>query len=247
MKKIKLMLVFLAAGMFFVSVSRANIFDDFKNMLQEQYMKPFARDIGGLIGSADFHDGKTAGFPGFDISVYANVQTEPETDNEILKMADVDIFGVPTVAVTVGLPFNFEVTARGIGYAGYTLIGGGVKFGLLQGKALGLLPRIKVGAYYDMFDHEYLKMQHWSVFASASFNLPVIKPYVGIGMDQTKLETKVISVAGPVVLPGTTVTVTEPRFTAGANMTILPMIHIFAAYNWLHGNTGAQAGAGISF
>jgi hypothetical protein len=245
MKRIKLAAIFAITVMFFVSVSKANIFDDFKNMLQEQYMKPFARDIGGLIGSADFHSGKTAGFPGFNISVYVNGQTAPETDNEILKQADVDFFGVPVVAVTLGLPFNFEATARGVGYAGYTLIGGGIKWGILQGNRL--FPDVKVGAYYDIFDHEYLKMQHWSVFASASLNLPIIKPYVGVGMDQTKLETKVVSVAGPLVIPGSTVTVTEPRFTAGANMTLLPMIQVFAAYHWLHGSTGFQAGASIGF
>ena len=240
-------LVFLALAMvFFTGISKANIFDDFRDILKEQYMKPFARDIGGLIGASDFHGGKTAGFPGFDISIYGSVQVEPESDNEILNANGVDIFGVPIVAVTVGLPYNLEVTARGVGYAGVTLIGGGIKYGLFQGKMFGLLPKIKVGAYYDVFDHDYLKMTHWSIFASASFNLPIIKPYFGIGMDQTQLETKVISVDA-LTLPGTTVTVTEPRFTAGVNLTVFPMIHIFGAYNWLHGNTGFQVGAGIGF
>lgn len=244
MKKIKTLLTCVFAGLFLVCVSRANIFSDFKDFLQSQYMKPFARDIGGLIGSSDFHDGKVAGFPGFDITVYGNLQMEPETDNEILNLADVDIFGVPMIAATVGLPFNFEVTARGMGYAGATLIGGGVKYGLFQGKAMGLLPNIKVGAYYDIFDHEYLKIKHWSVFASASLNLPMMTPYAGIAMDQTELETKIS--AGGVAI-GTTVTVTEPRFTAGVNVTVFPMIYVFGAYTWLHGNTGFQGGAGISF
>jgi opacity protein-like surface antigen len=244
-KTAKVLVALVITCAFTTSVLKANIFDDFKNTLQEQYMKPFARDIGGLIGGADFHTGKTAGFPGFDIALYGNVQTEPEPDNEILKQADVDVFGAPMLVATVGLPYNFEVVARGAGYAGVTMIGGGLRWGIIQGKSL--LPDVKIGGFYDVLDHDVLKMQHLSASISASFDWPMITPYVGIGVDQTKLETKVASVAGVTVNPGAEVTVTEPRVTVGANLNILPLIYVFGGYSWMHGASAFQGGAGIKF
>ncbi|HOX23354.1 MAG TPA: hypothetical protein PLL10_07815, partial [Elusimicrobiales bacterium] len=51
------------------NASALNIFKEFGSRLTADSMKPFAKDLGGLIGSADFHSARVTGFPGFDIGV----------------------------------------------------------------------------------------------------------------------------------------------------------------------------------
>ena len=64
-----------------------NMFKEFGSRLTADSMKPFTRDLGGLIGAADFHSASVTGFPGFDIGVVGSFQTKPDKDNTILRDA----------------------------------------------------------------------------------------------------------------------------------------------------------------
>jgi len=240
----KKLVLISAIALMTASAASASVFDDFRDKLQSQYMKPFARDIGGLLGAADFHSGRTVGFPGFDVGVTGSVQATPSSDNGILRDSGVKMFGLPLVQATVGLPYNIDVSARGMSMAGATIIGGGIKYGVFRHDLAKMLPDVSVGAFYDSLSQDYVKMNHFSTSLAASFDLPIVKPFASAGMDWTHLEAKV---DGGDVTSGASVNTAEPRFSVGVGVTPFPLVYAFGAYNWLHGNSGFELGAGVRF
>jgi len=222
----------------------ASPFDQFKSRVQNNLIKPFAKDLGGVLGGGDFHSGRALGFPGFDVQATAAVQFKPDKDNVILDAAGVKAFGVPRVQVEVGLPYNIDVIARGLSAYGGSILGGGLRYGIWKTKVLGMLPDIAVSAFGDRFDHDLFKVSHFSFNLVVSFNLPVIKPYLGVGLDSTKVTIK--DAANPALI-GLSAKSTGSRITAGVDLTFIPFTHVYGAYSLFNGNSGAEFGLGVRF
>ena len=245
MKKIILslcLLPLLAAG------AKADPFEDFKTKLQllgESKLKPFAADLGGIIGANDFNSGRAIGFPGFEAGLAATVQSKPSVENRILRDAGVDTFGAAMLHAGAALPLiGADVMVRGVGYSGFSIIGGGLRYPLLKsGTVTKFIPDLSVSAYYDVITYDYFKGSHMSLDAAASFDIPVIKPYVGVGLDRTRLEVKNVS-AG---LNGASGTISKTRYTMGVRFSPLPLLYVYGAYNVLHGQAGYSVGAGAKF
>lgn len=100
-----------------------------------------------------------------------------------------------------------------------------------------------VAAYYDVITYDFFKGTHMSFDVSASFDIPVIKPFAGVGIDRTKLEIKNVSAA----LDGASGSISKPRYTLGVRLSPMPFLYIYGAYNMLHGQTGYSMGAGAKF
>ena len=133
---------------------------------------------------------------------------------------------------------------RGVGYSGFSIIGGGLRYPLLKsGTVTKFIPDLSVSAYYDVITYDYFKGSHMSLDAAASFDIPVIKPYVGVGLDRTRLEVKNVS-AG---LNGASGTISKTRYTMGVRFSPLPLLYVYGAYNVLHGQAGYSVGAGAKF
>jgi len=242
MKKIMLsicLLPLLAAG------AKADPFSDFKKINTDAYIKPFAEDLGGLIGAGDFNSGSAIGFPGFEAGIDAAVQAKPSNDNRILRNAKVNAFGLPMAHAGVALPLvGADFMLRGVGYSGFSIIGGGLRYPLLKSGTLAkFIPDVSVSAYYDVINYTYFKGTHMSFDAAASFDIPVIKPFIGVGLDRTKLEIKGVTPA----LNDDSGTISRPRYTVGVRLSPMPLLYVYGAYNILHGQTGYSAGAGLKF
>ncbi|GAB4032234.1 MAG: hypothetical protein Fur0012_10510 [Elusimicrobiota bacterium] len=226
----------------------ADPFEDFKTQIVSDakgLIKPFAQDFGGVLGASDFSTGRNAGFPGFDIGLSMAVQSKPSKENRVLKNAGVDAFGLPLLSAAVGLPFTgMDIMARGFSYSGLSVIGGGLRYNLLKSGAIAkFIPDISVSAFYDSINYDYFKGSHMSLNAVASLDFPVVKPFVGVGMDRTRLEVKDVS---PLV-DGIDGSISKPRWTAGARFTVFPLIYIYGAYSSLHGQSAYNAGLGARF
>jgi hypothetical protein len=245
MKKLILslcLLPLLAAG------AKADPFEDFKAQLAAQgkgLLKPFAMDLGGVIGANDFNSGRSLGFPGFEAGIAATIQAKPSAENRALRDAGVDAFGAALVHGGVALPaIGADLMVRGTGYSGFKVIGGGLRKSVLKsGTLTKFIPDVAVALYYDVIDYDYFKGSHLSLDASASFDIPVIKPYVGVGVDRTKLEIQNVA-AG---LNGVDATISKPRYTVGVRLSPMPLLYVYGAYNVLHGETGYSLGAGAKF
>src|SRR5438105_2148167 len=67
------------------SLAHATPFGDFNNKATSADLKPFALDLGAILGGAAFHSGRTLGFPGVEAGVVATVQSRPDKDDLILR------------------------------------------------------------------------------------------------------------------------------------------------------------------
>ena len=246
-RSLKMMSIGVLSLMVFTSGAWADPFEDFKTEIISQgetLLKPFTKDLGGLIGGADFSSGRTLSFPGFDVGLGFVMQFKPDSDNLLLKDAGVDAFGLPTVQVSAAIPtIGVDAAVRGISVAGLSIVGGGLRYGVYKSGIAKFIPDVMVSAFYDTIKYDYFKGNHYSFDVSASFDIPVIKPYVGLGYDKTTLEIKNVAV----LLDGVEAKTSGTRMTIGAKMTPFPFTYIYGAYSMLHGNAGAQLGLGIKF
>ncbi|MEI7529886.1 MAG: hypothetical protein WCK76_13200 [Elusimicrobiota bacterium] len=241
----------LAAGIL-SGPAMADPFSDFKKdiILNTQaqakgMLSPFAEDFGGLIGGADFNNGRALGFPGFDVGIAATIQAKPNVNNTLLKNAGVNAFGIPLVQASVGLPLvGADLAVRGLSLSGLSIIGGGVRYPVLKsGTLTKFIPDVSVSAFYDVITYDYFKGTHMSVDAAASFDIPIIKPFIGVGLDRTTLEVKGVNA----LLDGVDATISKPRYTLGVKFSPLPLVYVYGAYSSLHGVDGYNFGLGARF
>ncbi|MBU2575126.1 MAG: hypothetical protein KKH28_13725 [Elusimicrobia bacterium] len=249
MRKTSMAIVFAAlAAVSLTNIAWAGPFEDFKTQViaaASQGMDAFAADVGGLLGGTDFSSGRTVGFPGFDVGLAGMVQTKPGSGNIILKNADVDAFGIMLGQASVGIPVvGADVALRGISYSGFSIVGFGARYPVFKSGTLTMfIPDVAVSAYYDLINYTYFSGSHISFDASASFNIPIIKPFVGVGYDKTSLEVKGVSA----LVNGIEGKSSKTRLTVGAKLIPFPFLYVYGAYTLLHGNTGMNFGLGARF
>ena len=256
MKKLSVFAVLAAVlTVSFTSGLWATPFDDFKKQIigdtkaqAGTELKPFAKDLGGLIGGADFNSGRSLSFPGFDVGLTGTVQSKPSSDDVLLKNAKVNSFGVPMLQGAVALPIiGTDVMVRGITYSGFSVIGGGLRYPIFKsGTLTKFIPDISASAFYDSINFKYFTGTHMSADVAASYDLPIIKPFAGIGYDRTKLKVTGVS-TGPTGLNGIDATSSKLRYTIGAKIIPFPLLYVFGAYTILHSETGFNVGAGVRF
>ncbi|OGS18306.1 MAG: hypothetical protein A2219_08745 [Elusimicrobia bacterium RIFOXYA2_FULL_50_26] len=235
------------------TVFAANPFDEFNNKVAgaatevaQQYLDNFAKDLGAVLGGGTFHQGKTLGFPGFDIGIHVPAK-KVRSDNEIVKAAGIDTFMFPALQAEIGLPAKIDLLARYMGYAGSNLIGVGGRYGILKG-SLPLMPSLSVQGIYSMLnvnaDANKFNATTISVGAVASFNIPVVDPYVGIGFDSTSVEPD-----SSISLPqaGMKGSASAYRLEAGINLSLFPLTYLQLGGVLINSDLSYTAGLGLKF
>ncbi len=208
-------------------------------------LKPFTRDLGGLLGSATFHNGRSLGFSGFDVGVRYGTQFYPSKGDNIMRNNGVRAFGLPWVQAEIGLPFKLDGFIRGISYQGLTVSGGGLRYGLWSPSDKPWTPQVLVSAVGDTAVHQQFSASHFGASLVASCGNPTVSPYVGAGFDRTRLVVR-SSLLDP-TLNGSTVTTLESRFTAGVRVKPVQFTYVSVAYTLTHGQSGAEADLGVRF
>lgn len=203
---------------------------DFHGNFKEAGFADYNRDISTMIGLTDFHTGKTATFPGFDIG--ATVSAVKTSDG---SFSDEDYQYAPFIFAETQIPvIGMGIAARGTSYNDFQSIGAGLKW---SGNLA--LVHFAASAFYDKYSTDYYKGDHYSASASASVNVLLFTPYIGIGYDYSEMETKNMNfhkTDDGVV-----------RYTAGVNFHPIPLLYVYAAYTYTKYNQGFQGGLGISF
>jgi hypothetical protein len=242
-KKLLSLVVLLCAAT--PAFANSDPYRDFALRAQQSLLKPFALDLGGIIGGASFHDGRSLGFPGFKIYGVGVVQSHPDKNNLILRNAGVKTFGLPMIEAVVGLPYKFDLVAHGLEVNGTRILGGGIRYCVYRsGLVDKFLPNVGVAGYGDGVKHNSFSATHWGANVSASWTLPIVEPFLGAGFDVTKIKVDGAATVGVV---GQTATASGSRFIAGANLKAIPFTRIHAAYMLLHGIGAAQFGLGVQF
>jgi len=223
----------------------SNTLSDFQARARAENIKPFALDLGGILGGASAHTGRSLGMPGFWAGVVGAVQMRPDKDNSILNAAGVKAFGVPMIEVGVGLPLNFDIIVHGAKAFDATIFGGGARWCAFRtGTITTALPNVSISAFGDKVNHKHFSATHGAANAVATWNLPIVKPFILAGFDVTKVTV------GSAIAPGVsgmTATARGSRFSAGVDVHPLPLISLRGAYTLRHGIPGFDFGLGAQF
>lgn len=223
----------------------ADQYGGFEQFADRASLKPFARDLGGVLGAATFHGARPLGFSGFDVGVRFGAQVYPSPGNAILRNNGVGAFGLPWVQAEIGLPFRVDGFIRGISYQGLTIAGGGLRYGLYAPSDKPWAPQVLVSGVGHSVVHDAFSASHLGLDLVASMGSPLVAPYVGAGLDRTRLVSR-SSRLDPAI-NGTVTVTTESRFTAGARLKPYPFTYLSLAGTLAHGQPGAEAALGVRF
>jgi hypothetical protein len=244
MRKIILALA-LAAVAPAVHAAQTNPFSGFAQYASENVLKPFALDLGGLLGAATVDSGRTYGCPGFWVGGDGALQARPDSNDQILRYANVRSFALPLVQAGVGLPYQTDVVLHGMGAYGVAVFGGGVRKSLYRTSLVStFLPNLSVSAFGDKVNAGAFNASHGALNAIATWDLPIVKPFVEAGYDFTKV---VVGAAQARGLAGVSATANGGRLAGGVDLTPLPLLDLRLALLDLHGIIGGQLGLGVKF
>ena len=220
--------------------------------------------FGFYTGGGLYHTGKVHGLGGFDVGVKLVTMMISEDQKPDLPFPSseaayggvfkkTELMPLPMLQVSVGLPGNLEAMGRFFTYpigkgedeGNITLVGLGVKYGLLQNM---LLPKVAVVAAYhylnvpEEFDFGSVNSISAALVVSKGFTF--IDVYGGLGIDFNKLEVELdLPGLGPV---SKKYEKSNFRGNLGFKLKPFPLLFINADYNF--GDVqGFNVGLGLSF
>ncbi|MBI2386862.1 MAG: hypothetical protein HYV14_12775 [Elusimicrobia bacterium] len=223
----------------------ADQYGGFARYADEGSLKPFARDLGGVLGAATFQSGRSLGLTGFDVGVRFGGQAYPSKGNAILRNNGVRVFGLPWVQAEVGMPFKISGFIRGVSYQGLTIAGGGLRYGIYAESDKPWAPQVLVSGVAHSVVHADFSASHAGANLVCSAGTPKWAPYAGVGFDRTRLVVRQ-STLDP-LLNGRVVNTFESRFTLGVRLTPYQFTYLSLAGTMAHGQAGAEAGLGVRF
>ncbi|RMF66676.1 MAG: hypothetical protein D6743_05985 [Calditrichaeota bacterium] len=212
-----------------------------------------------LVGGGMFHTADLHSVAGLDIGLRGVVAKVPDKFKNLPVFSQENYLGLAFLHASFGLPGNLELFGRFFYFpigsdqdlsatppradsrGGITLIGGGLRYGLLQ---LPALPKVMVmGAYHavlvpDEFDFGTVSTVSFKGVVSQS--LPLLTIYAGGGVDITSLKLS------DQFLGGDRFNKADPHLTIGAEIKPFPLVHVEAAYNIREFNS-FDLGLGLSF
>jgi hypothetical protein len=241
--------------------ARAGSYDGFEQFADAGSLKPFARDLGGILGSGTFHSARPLGFSGFDLGVRVGGQFYPSKGDDILRDNGVRIFGLPWVQAEIGMPYRIDGFIRGTSYNGLTIAGGGVRYGLLKTSDKPWAPQLLISGVAHAVVYQSFSASHEGANLVFSMGNSVFSPYLGGGFDHVRLLVQ--SAQQNPTIVGSAANTVASRFTAGAQLRPwnygiagegetgrvrpLSFVYINAAYILVNGQSGAEGGLGVRF
>ncbi len=243
----------------FDNLSQQQINSGVPQLEVEAILKLFGSLVGGgLYDTADLHH-----VGGFDVGLRGIVSKVPDEFKSLPILVDRDYVGLGFLHASLGLPANLELIGRffylPIGSSsdltqtpgleadsrgGVTLIGGGLKYGLLQ--QAGLPKIMLMGTYHTLLvpsEYQFGSVNTVSFNGVISHSLAILSVYAGVGVDITTLK-----VDDTVPIPGfggERFTENTVHGTFGVRVTPLPLVHVNGALNLGKFNS-LELGLGIS-
>jgi len=247
-RKVFLILFFLG------SVVYADFLDDVKKMIGTQYkdyFDPLAKEINVAMNGGLFHQGKPLGITGFDAGLKIPLKKINQDFSDKLKTLQIEspqIFGLPWLQLEKGLPAKIDLVARvGIPIQGVTMYGVGLRYGIFSSIIPGI-PDISIMGVYSSLSHEMLIATTKSANIVASFGLPLIKPYIGLGIDSTEVKaTDKAKQNTPMVSEEVKGESNVTRIELGINLNIIPLLYFNLGYGIVDSDNFYVLSAGLKF
>lgn len=216
--------------------------------------------FGALVGGGLYHTADLHNTGGLDVGLRGTVAHVPDEFKGLPVFSEENLLGLAFLHGSLGLPGNFELMGRFFYFplgadaqpnanppraadsrGGVTLIGGGLKYGLIQ---MTGVPKVLVMATYHALivpeEFDFGTVSTLSFNGVVSHSIPLLSVYAGVGVDITTLKLK------DQFLNGDRFSETVPHATVGANVSVFPLVHVNGAYNIGKFNS-FDLGIGISF
>ena len=220
--------------------------------LVQDRLDNFADDLGAVMVAGSYHSGKTLGFPGLDVGIHLPLLNVSDKDS-IVKASGLSYFGFPVLQLEIGLPANLDLLVRYASVSGYasisdaSLTGYGLRYGIIR-NSMPFLPNLSVQGISNTVSitagESKIAATSMDVSALASFNIPIVDPYVGLGYYSSTV-TPDAAIATP--QPGMKGTGTGMRIEAGLNMGLIPLTYLQLGMVYVNGGVGGVLGIGARF
>jgi len=166
------------------------ILDNATDAQAQRYLDNLASDLGNVMTGGSFGASASLGLSNIDLNLKVNYN---KVSNEIMKAENTTELYVPMFTAAVGLPYDLEILAK-YGYMQDTNIyGAGLRYLILEDKDL-IIPAVTIQGMYTMLNakdgENKVDGNNLGFGAVATFNLPVVTPYIGVGWDMTKVNPK---------------------------------------------------------
>ncbi|MCX5786448.1 MAG: hypothetical protein NTX59_12260 [Elusimicrobia bacterium] len=204
-------------------------------------LKPFARDLGGLLGSGSNQTARSLGFSGFDIGIKSSMQFAPEKNDTILE--NDHPFGLTLVQADIGMPYRLDGFIRAGSHQGLTVAGGGLRYGLRKVSDAPHYMQMMLITMGDLAVYKFFYAVHFNSGLMFSLNAAHVAPYFGAGFDYTQLTPQNTNNTAFI---GKTIYVFEPRYTFGLKVK-LNLAYLSGGLTFTHGRTLANASTGLRF
>lgn len=218
-------------------------FDNFSANVTAENLEAFTKDMGGLLGSGTYSTGRILGWGGFLLSARAAVMPEPSEENTALG-PDPEVMYMPWIQGEIGLPFRLDGFIRATSWDGLTLAGGGLKWGITRPVDTLYSFQTMITVMAQSGVHKDFSLTHYNANLVISFKMPVVTPYIGGGVDYTKLT---VEGADNAALIGMREYTTTPRASAGLNFKLPAYIDLSVAANYANYGFGGEASLGVRF
>ena len=225
--------------------------------------------FGAVVGGGLYHTADLHSVGGVDIGFRGVVASVPDEFEAVPVFLDENRVGLAFLHGSVGLPGNLEVMGRFFyqplgadqntvltppraadSRGGVTLIGAGLKYGLLQ---MPGAPKVTlIGAYHALFvpeEFDFGTVGTASLKAVASYSLPFLPiagVYASVGVDHTRLSLDEDIDLFTDALGGESFSTTETSYGIGATVRPFPLIIVNGALGFGEFNS-FDLGFAISF
>jgi len=220
-------------------------FDNFSTYVNKDNLPYFTKDIGGLLGSGTFTTGRILGWGGFQLSARGAVMPRPSDKNTALgSKDDATAIVMPWIQGEIGLPFRLDGFIRASSWDGLTIAGGGLKWAVTRptDTLYSIQPMVVVMAQSGV--HQDFSLTHYSANLVFSLKLPYVVPYIGGGVDYTKVT---VQSAANTAMIGVKETAATGRGTLGLNFKLPSYMDLSVAANYANYGFGGEASFGVRF
>ncbi len=241
MKKIILFLSLISCA--FALNAKELRFDDFSTYATAQNVRHFAKDVSGLLGSSSYTTGRILGWGGFQLSAHNVYMFRPNKKDTAFGTDSAGKF-MPLIQGEIGLPFRLDGFIRATSWDGLTIAGGGLKWGITKPTEIlySFQPMLVIMAQNGV--HRDFSVTQYSASLALSFKTPYVVPYIGGGVDYSKLT---VEGADDSSLIGRREFVTTPKAVVGLNFKLPSYLDLSVAANYAYYGLGAEMSLGVRF
>jgi len=233
-----------------------NIFDEFKKHFEQQYVEPFNKDLTGVVCSNVLNTADSLGLftavpPSIGLNIKLNFVGKKISEdniilNEAFKNIAVKIIPFAVLQIEKGLPLNLDIIARYSGYENFVFYGFGIKYKFLSLPPIVPIVNISAAGFYNILEAKSIlkhTSQSLNIIVSVA-KIPVVKPYVLVGMDTSKL---VVDKEVTRTYEINTKMDFQTRYEVGINFSFIPFFYFNLGYGYVYNTEEYILNLGLKF